>query len=34
MRTSHILLLIVAIKAVKFLEEPTVLLEDDEKPYM
>ncbi|CAK63759.1 unnamed protein product (macronuclear) [Paramecium tetraurelia] len=34
MRASHILLLIVAIKAVKFLDEPAVLLEDDEKPYM
>ncbi|CAK91101.1 unnamed protein product (macronuclear) [Paramecium tetraurelia] len=34
MRASHILLLIVAIKAVKFLDEPAVLLEDEEKPYM
>ncbi|CAD8120260.1 unnamed protein product [Paramecium sonneborni] len=34
MRASHILLLIVAIKAVKFLDEPAVLLEEEEKPYM
>lgn len=34
MHISHILLLIVAINAVKFLEEPAILLQDEEKPYM